>query len=223
MKKVFNALADVMKDKDLTYLDKCVFCSLLTFNGKGKIFPAIKEIGKRINCNSTNNVSVSLNKLKQNGHIQIIRRFQKSNIYKIGNQSEMKLTKKEIPEGIKEDPNDKVTYMNNAMINVVAEQVASVNGRVFPESADYSFVNSMLKLKESDKYKSDNINTVRKCIMLLYLIKIHADKFKDEIPYPYMKKVYSTAIYKNIRNKIFQSGIKDQTVSFKTGLHNSYN
>lgn len=222
MSKVFNVLAEVLKDTDLSYLDKTVFTALITFNGRGRIFPSIKEIGKRINCNSVNNISVSLNKLKKNGHIHIQRRFQKSSIYKLKDtQSYMKTSKSKKDLSSKIDNDSE--YMNNAMIEAVAGQVAISNGRNIPESADYSFVNSLLKLKESDKFKQDNMNTVRKCLMLLYLIKIHSDKFKEDIPYTYFVKVFSNSNYTSIRKKIFTTGLINQTVSFKTGLHNSYN
>ena len=81
MNKVFNILKIVLEDSRLTYLDKTVFTALITFNGNNKIFPSISEIGNRIKCNSKNNISVSIKKLKELNYIEVKRRFQKSNIY----------------------------------------------------------------------------------------------------------------------------------------------
>lgn len=214
-----------MRDKELTYLDKCVFASLITFNGRGKIYPALKEIGNRINCNSVNNVSVSLNKLKKYGYIEIVRRFQKSNIYIINNiKTEMKIEKDTSSEICieKSKPEDSIKFMDKAMIDVTVEQVAAAYGRSIPESSDHVFVNKLLKIKEKDEFKKDCMNNVRKCLMLLYLIKFHSDKFKNGNAYPYFQTVFSTCSYSDISKKIFKSGISNNKVSFQTGLSNSY-
>jgi len=221
---VFNVFPEVLKDKDLTYLDKTVFFGLITFNGRGKIYPSHKELGERIGCNSLNNISVSVNKLQEKGFIKIHKRFQKSNIYTI-NKIDSKMKNKQDPKKPKdknESKDESIEYMDKAMIEIVAGEVAKAYDRSSAETSDFLFVNLLLKIKISDKYKDDNFNTVRKCLMLLYLINIHKDKFKNGNAYPYFQKVYSTSNYSILNKKIFSSGSITQTVSFKTGLHNSY-
>lgn len=220
-KNIFHIINKATKDHNLKHSDLRIFMCLISYNSYGKIFPSLETISKDTGIKSIPDISKGLRKLRELDYIESKQRKHQSNIYKIKYiECEMK-TKKEKPK-VDVDINSDVKYMDNAMIEVVAGQFAKATGRLKPESSDFAIVNKLLNLKLSDHYKKDCMNTVRKCLMLLYFINIHIDKLKGDNPYPYFQTVYSTANYNSIRKKIFETEVK-QYVKFKTGINNSYN
>ncbi len=82
-KYIFKQIRNIIGDKQISNFDIRIFCTLITYNGLGNIFPSLKSIGKRINYNSISAISRSLNKLRKLNYINIIHRRGRSNIYEL--------------------------------------------------------------------------------------------------------------------------------------------
>lgn len=208
MNKVFNILKEVIEDKRLTYLDKTVFTSLITFNGKNKIFPSLLEIGKRINCNSINNISVSVNKLKELNYIEIKRRFQKSNIYILKDVStDLKIRNKNVkkPESIE-------TIKKKSILYSVVYLYSNIQNRSI-ESSDFAFISRLLQLKQKD-----NISHAGKCLMLCNIL----NKFKDRTGEPKFKGIiynsYRDLSYKQFHNEVFKNRVNRNKIKPDTNI-----
>jgi hypothetical protein len=193
--KVFNILKEVIEDKRLTYLDKTVFTSLITFNGKNKIFPSLSDIGNRINCNSINNISVSINKLKELNYIDVIRRFQKSNIYILKNvTTDLKIKKKNErkPESIESIKNKSILY------SVVFLYSKIQNHSI--ESSDFAFINRLLKIKAKDDF-----TYIQKCLMLCSVFKSKIDKTGEEKYKGILYNSYRDLNYTKFHKEVFET------------------
>jgi len=220
MRNIFEILKDVLSDKRLTAFDKNVFSCLLTYNGKGRIFPSRREIMNRLNSRNLPTISKSVNKLQETGYIEITRRKQKSNIYKIKTYKVEMKTKNEKPIA-ETDVIKEVKYMNKAMVEIVAGEVAKAKGNSYADSSDYIFVNSLLKIKAQDRHKDDCFNNVRNCLILLYLINKYYDKFTiGNNTFAYFKKIYSLTSYETIRKEIFEINIPTVYYPDKNILNN---
>lgn len=195
MNKVFNILKEVIEDKRLTYLDKTVFTSLITFNGKNKIFPSLSEIGNRINCNSQNNISVSINKLKELNYIDVKRRFQKSNIYILKNVTTDLNIKKQRDK--KQKSND--TLKNKSILYSVVYLYSKIQNRSI-ESSDFAFINRLLQLKQKD-----NITYIQKCLMLCSVLKSKKDRTAEPKYKGIIYNSYQALDYAKYHKEVFET------------------
>lgn len=80
---LFIIINKVISDKNLSNSSKVLFMGLLSFNGKGKIYPTIKQLGERCNIKSELNISKSLHDLEKHGYVKITNRPASSNLYEI--------------------------------------------------------------------------------------------------------------------------------------------
>lgn len=201
-KNIFHIINKATKDHNLKHSDLRIFLCLISYNTFNKIFPSLETISIDTGIKSRPDISKGLKRLKELNYIEIKRRKHQTNIYKL-NVEKIEVKKKEISEPLK---STEISYMNKAMLEVVAGEVAKAKGYSKPESSDFKFVNNLLKEKADDNYKEDHFNYIRKCLMILYLINKHLNKFSNtEYKYPYFKTVYSAYSYNLIHKDIFDS------------------
>lgn len=214
-KNIFHLLNKATKDLNLKHSDVRILNCLISYNSFNKIFPSQETISNDIGIKSRPDISKGLRNLERNGYIEIKRRKHQSNLYKLNTEDKIK-PKLEKPKIEKESKDENIKYMDKAMIEIVAGEVAKAKGKNKHDSSDFSFVNSMLKIKEGDKYKEDSYNVIRKCLILLYFINIHFEKFENGNNfYPYIKKIYSLADYSDIKSKIFNSNVAVQSNEYE--------
>ncbi len=79
--KVFERIKTVLEDPELKNLDKLVFCALITFNGRGKMFPSRNKIAERLRMKRVGSISKSVSALSKK-HIDVFKEQGKSNKYR---------------------------------------------------------------------------------------------------------------------------------------------
>ncbi|MCX6158462.1 MAG: hypothetical protein NTY74_10845 [Ignavibacteriae bacterium] len=109
--KIFQLLRYISPHKEITNFHKSIIIGLITFNGKGAIFPKLSELAKRINSKDISGVSKGLNHLERLGVIQIEKRKQKSSIYKFNYDILDKI------DDADEDKSDKIIKEANELLN----------------------------------------------------------------------------------------------------------
>ena len=210
-KNIFGLLKEVLSDKRLTAFDKNVFCCLITYNGKGKIFPSREEIMNRLNSKNLPTISKSVNQLQNTGYIKIIRRKQKSNIYKLNNDiAEMKPQQKieSIPcpnyEIIKTISGNEISVLE---LDRISEE--KVNALLKEESEKYliesgidkGFLSTLLKVQKS-------ISNYKKFLLLMFCIgKLNEQSSKRKIENlkGYLRATFSGNSYSEFHNEVFNA------------------
>lgn len=79
--KIFHMLRYISDHPKITNFHKSIIIGLITYNGKGRIFPKLEALAERINSKDISGLSKGLNHLKKLGIIKIEKRMQKSSIY----------------------------------------------------------------------------------------------------------------------------------------------
>lgn len=100
------------------------------------------------------------------------------------------------------------------LVSIYVRLVRGVN--VNPETADYSYIGKILKIKEMD-----DISFHIKCLMLCHVIKKNISNVGKEDFKGYLFNDYKNLTTFDFR-KIFSNNKQFRTVSFKTGIENSY-
>ena len=176
-------------DTDLSATDKNVFAALITFNGRGKIYPSRKAICERLGTNRIPTISNSIKNLENKGYIIAFRRKGKNNRYYFSNktvevhteptkpikekQVEMSAEEKEVQpvahQTITASEKEKSILYSTVMI-----YSQYLYGRSF-ESGDFSVVRKLLKLKDNDGH-----SFAFKCLMLLQQVKTLRSKVHEK-------------------------------------------
>ncbi|HMQ70124.1 MAG TPA: helix-turn-helix domain-containing protein [Ignavibacteria bacterium] len=181
-KNIFHLINKAVKDTRLKHCEVRILLCLISYNSFNKIFPSRETISKDTGIKSNAHISRHLNRLKDLGYIQIIRRKQNSNIYKLNlmeatNHVTINESLKEINQSVKAVTIDKLTEY----------------------SINPSFLDLILKINTGagEVYK--------KCFQLLYCIA-QLEKRKNEINnlQAYLLTTYRNLSYSQFHKDLFE-------------------
>lgn len=186
--KIFKLLSEVLEDNSLTYRDKVIFTALLTFNGQKKIYPSHKEISWRTGCNSINNISVSISKLKNKKYIKVFRRMQKSNLYVLtGIETKLKIKRNYKPETLK--------------YNSLIYSIGMIYREIIGQELKISFIKRLLKMNTN----KDNVTQIQRALMICYVIKKNTESKEYAKVLGKIYNEYQDLKYIDFRNEIFSN------------------
>lgn len=175
--KVLNFLIRANKDIRLKHSEVRILVCLISYNTFKKIFPSRETISRDTGIKSLTDISKQINRLKEFGYIEILRRKQQSNLYKLI------FIKLEIEMNHLDDPVKEITISK------------------FKEfSLNEAFFNTIMKINTGAS------EIYQKCFMILYCIGL-LEKRKDEINnfQAYLLTTYKNLSYSEYHKNVFES------------------
>lgn len=127
---------------------------------------------------------------------------------KLKEMSSKKVTTKEQQSNTNNNDNNDnkvisdIKEINKRVLSEITNNFAILKEKTTPESSDYAEINKLLKVKETDKFKEDGLDTVRKLLLLWRILADNSDKIKTGKYFPYVKAVYQTSSYSDYQ-KLF--------------------
>lgn len=121
-------------------------------------------------------------------------------------KSNNKVTTNEQQNNTNNNDNNDNNEITSRVFNEITSNFAILKGKNKPESSDYAEINKLIKVKETDSFKNDNFDKVRKLLLLWQILANHSDKIRAGKYFPYIKTVYQTSSYSDYQ-KIFNSVI----------------
>jgi len=176
---ILAMLQEVLKDADLKPMDKNVFSALITFNGKGKMYPSRNGICERLAIKRIPTISESIKRLENKGYIKTFRQKGKNNVYYFSDKNPVisipakpEPTKPKEPKQREVKPLTKEQKESSILLSVVTIYAGMFKRKY--ESGDFALIQKLLKLKEKDNYCYSV-----KCLMLLYVVTSIKDKINE--------------------------------------------
>lgn len=174
---VLHLIIRANKDKRLKHSEVRILVCLISYNTYKKIFPSRETIKKDTSIKSLTDISKQLNRLKNFGYIEIIRRKQQSNIYKL------------------------ILKNSEVEMNQLDEPVKEITISKFKEfSLTEAYFNTIMKINTGAS------EIYQKCFMILYCIGL-LEKRKDNITnfQAYLLTTYKNLRYSQFHKEVFES------------------
>lgn len=85
--------------------------------------------------------------------------------------------------------------INSRVFNEIVFNFAKLKNKDNPESSDYSETRKLLKTKDTDSFKNDGLDQVRKLLLLWQILAAYREKILSGKYYPYIKTIYENSSY----------------------------
>jgi hypothetical protein len=172
--KILHIANKVNRDLRVKHSEFRVFMTLISFNGKGEIYPSLKTISEKTGIKSISEISKMLTNLEGYGYIRKTRRKRITNFYEILDTETSETTGGKLPQASGKPKPLTQIEKDKSVLFTTATIYAGMFKRHY-ESGDYAFINKLLKYKEKDNYP-----LFVKCLMLLYVLNSIKDKINDK-------------------------------------------